>query len=106
MALPRNKLVYRLPAGRLWIDSAIDLDETAMPSLERLGEPAWLVVPNVLHTMDAPAYRQRYPALKTLCPVAAREAIAKKVPDARGPSGRPSKKRSRPWASTCSRRAA
>lgn len=80
MALPRNMLIYRLPDGRLWIHSAIALEETAMQSLERLGEPAWLVVPNALHTMDAPAYRRRYPALKALCPAGAREAIANKVP--------------------------
>ena len=79
MALPRNMLVYRRPDGRLWIHSAIALEAPAMTELERLGEPAWLIVPNALHTLDAPAYRRRYRSLQVLCPAATRAAIAKKV---------------------------
>lgn len=80
MALPRNMLVHRLPDGRLWLHSAIALEDAAMRELEKLGKPAFLVVPNQMHTMDAPAFRRRYPELKVLCPAGVKDVVAEKVP--------------------------
>lgn len=79
MVLPRNMLVFRLDDGRLWIHSAIALDEATMRELERLGTPAFLVVPNALHTMDAAAYKRRYPNLRVLCPEPLIAKLASKV---------------------------
>ncbi len=36
--------------------------------LDKLGEPAFIVVPNKFHVMDAACYKERYPAAKVLCP--------------------------------------
>ncbi len=74
-ALPRFSLrrvmsVVRLQDGRLLIHSAIALDESSMKRLEAWGEPAVLLIPHSRHRMDAPRYKQRYPALRVFAPPA------------------------------------
>lgn len=74
--LPRNMVVARLPSGGLWIHSAIALDDDGMRQLEGLGSPEILIVPSALHRADAGVYKDRYPALRVLCPRATIDAVS------------------------------
>ena len=80
MPLPRSMTVYRMRNGDLWIHSAIALDETRQRQLEKLGRPAYLVVPSTMHRLDAPVYKQTYPSIRVVCPEAARKKVEQKVP--------------------------
>lgn len=80
MVLTRRMTVVRLADRRLVIYSAMALDEAQMATLERFGVPAFLVVPNDHHRMDAPAWKQRYPALQVVAPEGARAQVEKVVP--------------------------
>lgn len=75
MSLKRTMVVVRLADGRLVIHSAIALQEQAMKELEAWGTPAFLIVPNAYHRLDAPAYKQRYPGLTVLTPPAGRAKV-------------------------------
>lgn len=77
--LHRNMVVIRLPTGQLVLHSVIAMEEAGLRALEALGTPAYSIVPSVLHVMDAPFYKQRYPAMKQLAPSAAMEEIGKTV---------------------------
>src|SRR5277367_2400294 len=69
----RKMTLMRLNDGRIAIHSAILLDEAGMADIERWGEPAFCVVPNRRHRLDAPAFRSRYPRLlKIVCPAVVR----------------------------------
>ena len=83
-ALPRFSMrrvmtVVRLQDGRLLIHSAIAMDEASMARLEAWGEPAILLIPHVRHRMDAPRYKQRYPALRVYAPPAVMSKAAEVV---------------------------
>lgn len=80
MDLQRTMVVARTPDGALVLHSAIAMDEARMAALEALGRPAWLVVPNGWHRLDAARYKARYPALKVVCPAQARASVEKRVP--------------------------
>lgn len=80
MPLPRSMTVFRMKDGGLWIHSAIALDDRAQRKLESFGEPKYLVVPNTMHRMDAPVYKDTYPAIKVVCPKASMEKVSEKVP--------------------------
>jgi hypothetical protein len=80
MELPRRMTVLRLVGSRLAIWSAIALDATEMARLEALGRPAFLIVPNDHHRLDAKAWKQRYPQLQVVAPEGAREKVAEAVP--------------------------
>ena len=80
MQLPRRMTVVRLADRRLVVWSAIALDEAGMKAIEDFGEPAWLVVPNDHHRLDAGAWKQRYPRLEVVAPEGARKKIAEAVP--------------------------
>lgn len=77
--LHRNMVILRLATGELVLHSVIAMDEPGLLALEALGKPAFSIVPSVLHVMDAPFYRQRYPAMKQLAPSAAMDEIGKTV---------------------------
>ncbi len=79
MPLRRGMTVVRLHNGDLLLHSAIAMGEEAMAELEALGRPAWLVVPNGFHRIDAPRYKARYPDLRVVCPRGARKAVEKVV---------------------------
>lgn len=79
MALLRRMSVVRLPDGRLVLYSAIALDAERMAELERWGQPAFLIVPNGHHRLDAPRYAARYPGLVVLCAPQVRAAVEKRV---------------------------
>jgi len=79
MDLPRRMTVVRLHDSRLVVWSAIALDDAAMATFEAFGRPAFLVVPNDHHRLDAKAWKNRYPELKVIAPEGAREKIANVV---------------------------
>jgi len=80
MTLPRRMTVVRLRDDRLVIFSAIALDEPAMRTLVDFGDPAYLIVPNDHHRMDAGIWKARYPAMLVIAPDGARDKIAEAVP--------------------------
>jgi hypothetical protein len=76
---PRRMTVVALDGGRTAIFSAIALAEPEMARIEALGAPAWLIVPNDHHRLDARIWKARYPGLKVLAPPGARAAVAEVV---------------------------
>lgn len=87
MELPRRMTVVRLGNGRLVVWSAIALAEAAMATLEATGRPAFLVVPNDHHRLDAAAWKARFPELQVVAPEGARDKVAEAVPvDTTAPS--------------------
>ncbi len=77
---PRRMSVVRLTGRRLIIYSAICLDAPRLRELEAIGQPAFLVVPNEMHRLDALAFKQRYPDIVVVAPSGAQEKIQDKVP--------------------------
>ncbi len=77
--LRRTMTVVRLSDGRLVLHSVIALAPTAMAQIEAWGEPAFVVVPNRCHRIDAPAYKKRYPHAKVVCPPKARIHVERRV---------------------------
>jgi hypothetical protein len=77
--LHRNMVILRLATGELLLHSVIAMEESGLKALEALGTPTYAIVPSVLHVMDAPFYKQRYPAMKQLAPSAAMDEIGKTV---------------------------
>jgi len=77
--LPRAMAVYRMPDGRLWLHSAIALDDARRTELEALGPIGVLLVPSGMHRLDAAVYKERYPEAQVVCPSAARAAVEKVV---------------------------
>ena len=78
--LPRRMTVARLADGGLVVFSAIALKEDEMRKIEALGRPAFMVVPNAFHRLDAPAWKARYPAIRVVTPRAARRRVEEVVP--------------------------
>jgi hypothetical protein len=79
MSLKRVMVIARLNDGRLVIHNGIALEEAAMAEIEAFGKPAFLVVPNQGHRLDAPAYKRRYPSLTVIAPKGAREKVEQVV---------------------------
>lgn len=77
--IPRRMCAIKLSTGELVIHSAIVLDDAGMEALEGWGRPAYLIVPNAYHRMDAPRYVERYPDIEVMCPPEARGRVAKVV---------------------------
>jgi hypothetical protein len=77
MALERVMTLARMADGRVVVHSAIALTDDEMREVEAWGEPAFLVVPNGWHRLDAPSYKNRYPSLRVVCPRGARKAVEK-----------------------------
>ena len=65
--------VVRL-GSRLWLHSAIPIDDALATQLAGLGEVGWIVAPNLFHHMHVEAARARYPAADVL----AAEGLVKK----------------------------
>ncbi len=79
MSLKRVMVIARLGDGRLVIHNGIALAEPEMREIEAFGTPAFLIVPNGGHRLDAPAYKKRYPNLTVLAPKGARAKVEEKV---------------------------
>ena len=80
MVLPRRMTVARLHDARLVIFSAIALADKEMAALDLFGRPAFLIVPNGRHRLDARIWKDRYPALQVIAPEGARAKVAEVVP--------------------------
>jgi hypothetical protein len=78
--LPRRMTVVRLRDGGLVVWSAIALDDAVMARVEAEGRPAFLVVPNDHHRLDAAAWKARYPEIVVVAPLGARDRVAEVVP--------------------------
>lgn len=76
----RRMTVVRLADYRLVVYSAIALDVAEMCALEAFGDPAYLVVPNDIHRMDAKIWKDRYPGIRVIAPPGAREKVEEIVP--------------------------
>lgn len=76
---PRRMTIVRLRDRRLVIFSAIALDEGEMREIEQFGDPAFLVVPNAHHRLDARIWKERYPALYVVTPPAAEDKVTDTV---------------------------
>lgn len=79
-SLSRRMTVVRLRDRRLIIFSAIALDEEQMRELEAFGTPAYLIVPNDHHRMDARIWKDRYPDLRVITPRGAQRKVGEVVP--------------------------
>ncbi len=79
MSLKRSMVVVRLSDGKLVIHNGIALEPARMAELEAFGTPAYLIVPNGGHRLDAPAYKQRYPALRVFTPKGSRARVEQVV---------------------------
>ena len=75
----RRMTVVRLSNGRSVVYSAIALDEAEMSALEAFGWPAYLIVPNDIHRMDAKIWKKRYPETIVVAPPAACEKVERVV---------------------------
>lgn len=80
MSLERTMVVARLRSGELVFHSPIAMEEGAMREIEAWGTPAYIVVPNGGHRLDAPAYKKRYPQARVVAPAGSREKVAAVVP--------------------------
>ncbi len=71
--IQRMMTVARLPDGRLVVYNAIALEEPAMKELEAWGTPAFMIIPNGFHRVDAKIWKDRYPKLTVVAPEGARK---------------------------------
>jgi hypothetical protein len=79
MSLKRVMAIARRTDGKLVIHSAIAMTDGEMKDLEALGEPAYLIVPNRGHRLDAPRYKKRYPSLRVYAPRGGKKGVEEKV---------------------------
>jgi hypothetical protein len=79
-SFPRRMTVVRLSDSRLVVWSAIALDAKEMATLEAFGRPAFLIVPNDHHRLDAKAWKDRYPQLQVVAPQGSRAKVEQMVP--------------------------
>ena len=77
---PRRMTVVGLSRKRTLIFSPIALGDREMKRIEALGMPAFMVVPNGFHRLDARPWKERYPDIKVLCPPGARARVEEAVP--------------------------
>ncbi|MCS6900713.1 MAG: hypothetical protein RMJ98_11135 [Myxococcales bacterium] len=80
MPLWRVMAVARMTDGRLVIHNGIALDDPSMKAIEALGDPAFLLVPNGYHRLDARIYKDRYPNLRVVAPRGSRAKVEEVVP--------------------------
>jgi hypothetical protein len=76
---PRRMMVVALSDGRTVVFSPICLDAPAMRRIEELGPPAFMVVPNGFHRLDARPWKKRYPAIQVICPPGAKARVQQAV---------------------------
>ncbi len=80
MSLRRTMTVVQRGDGSLLLHSPIAVDAPTLAQLEALGPIGVIVVPNVGHRLDAPAYKQRYPSAVVFCPPGARKGVTEVLP--------------------------
>jgi hypothetical protein len=72
---PRTMILARLSDGRIVVHNAIALDDGEMKEVEAWGTPAFLIVPNGGHRMDAKIFKDRYPSLVVVTPPGAKQKV-------------------------------
>ena len=77
---PRRMTVVGLAGGRTALWSPIPLVEGEMKRVEALGQPAFLIIPNPGHRLDARPYRARYPQAKIITAPGAEKRVGEAVP--------------------------
>lgn len=75
----RRMTIVRLSDGALLFFNAIPLAEEALKELHALGRPSQLVVPNVFHCLDAPAFAERL-SLRAFVPDVSLEVLRARMP--------------------------
>lgn len=63
-AYPTRCVVVRLPSGRLWIWSPIELTDELKVEIESIGKPEHLVSPNKIHHLFLQAWKEAWPDAK------------------------------------------
>lgn len=76
--LRRRMAIVRRGDGDLLFFNAVPVDEPTLGRIRALGRPAFLVVPQHLHAMDAHAFRERL-GVKVYAPAVARARVAARV---------------------------
>ena len=76
----RRMTVVRLHDSRLIIFSAVSLDENEMLAMEGFGRPAFLILPNDHHRLDARTWKERYPVMEVIAPEGSRAGVEAVVP--------------------------
>jgi hypothetical protein len=79
-SFPRRMTVVRLRDSRLVVWSAMALDDHEMAKFDAYGRPAFMIVPNDHHRLDAKAWKQRYPQVHVVAPAGARAKVEEVVP--------------------------
>ncbi len=79
VTFPRRMTVVRLEDRRLVVYNAIALDESEMDELESYGPPAFLIVPNDHHRLDAKVWKDRYPQIQVIAPEGSRAKVEEVV---------------------------
>lgn len=76
---PRRMTIVVLGDGRTVVFSPVALHEPAMREIEKLGAPAFMIVPNGFHRLDSRIWRERYPQTKVICPPGAKSRVEEAV---------------------------
>ena len=76
---PRRMTVVTLSGGRTVVFSPVALHEAAMRDVEKLGTPAFTIVPNGFHRLDSRIWKERYPETKVVCPPGAKSRVEQAV---------------------------
>ncbi len=79
MGLRRRMVIVKRDDGDLVIHNGVALREEAMAEIEAWGRPAYLIVPNGWHRLDAAAFKERYPTIQVFCPKGAISKVTQKV---------------------------
>jgi hypothetical protein len=79
MPLKRVMAVARRADGKVVVHNGIALEDEAMKRIEALGQPAFLVVPNGYHRLDAPAFKARYPSIQVVAPRGSAKLVSQVV---------------------------
>lgn len=77
---PRRMTVVALPGTRTALFSPIPLDEGSMARMEALGDPAFLIVPNVGHRLDLRPMTARYPDARVVSAAGAMARVSQAAP--------------------------
>jgi len=76
---PRRMTVIGLSGKRTALFSPIPLTDLDMERIEKLGEPAFLIVPSGAHRLDSRPYKARYPKARVVAPSGARDTVSEAV---------------------------
>jgi hypothetical protein len=80
MPLKRVMTIARRADGGLVIHNGIAVDDATTKAIEALGAPAFLVVPNAYHRLDAPAFKAKWSAMKVVAPRGSKKKVEEVVP--------------------------